>query len=98
MSHFSYYHCQHCREEVCVEISCPCCGLGHPERPPTEEFLDWLKVHVLGIKMRYEAMAWDIDHGYLKACKVLETELRRLIEEHKDGSDRITGDQGLLDG
>jgi len=28
MSECSYYHCQHCTEEIAYEIQCPCCGLG----------------------------------------------------------------------
>ncbi len=92
-----YYSCAHCREEVCIEIKCPVCGLGDARPDPSSELLKWLKVHVIDFKMRIDAMDWDIDRGYVKACEVIEQELRRLIQEHKDGSDRVTGNQGLLD-
>lgn len=62
-----------------------------------DEFFSWLKVHSMGYRMRYDAMGWEIDYGYIKACDVIAAELHRLIEEHKDGSDRIEGDKGLLD-
>lgn len=97
MTDVHYYYCYHCREETAMEIQCPCCGLGTPPPSPSEELLKWLKVHSSGFKMRIDAMDWEYDQGYVKACTVIEAELRRLIEEHKDGSDRITGNQGLLD-
>jgi hypothetical protein len=103
MTDHSYYHCQHCRTDVCVEIKCPCCSLGNPESAPHsigeslfDDFFAWLKVHTSGIKMRIDAMDWEIDRGYVKACEVIEAELRRKLEEHKDGSDRITGNQGTV--
>lgn len=61
-----------------------------------DDFFDWLKVHTSGYKMRYEAMSWEIDWGYIKACEVIEAELKRKIEEYKDGTDRIGRNQGLL--
>ena len=95
----SYYHCQHCREDISLEFTCPCCGLGKPQSYPASEggnlfddFFGWLRVHVSEKRMRYEAMAWEIDLGYIKACEVLEAELRSKIQEYKDGSDRIGGD------
>lgn len=60
------------------------------------EFFSWLKVHSMGFRMRHDAMGWEIDYGYIKACDVIGAELKRLIEEHKDDSDRIAGDKGLL--
>lgn len=56
------------------------------------EFFSWLKVHSLAYRMRYEAMSWEFDYGYIKACDVIKAELERLMEEHKDDSDRIRGD------
>jgi hypothetical protein len=97
MSKQSYYHCQHCREEVAMEIKCPCCSLGKPKASPSDELLSWLRVHVSGYKMRLDAMWSGHDQGYIKACEVISAELRRLIEEHKDGGDRVTRNQGLLD-
>jgi len=98
MNDSSYYHCQHCREEVCLEIICPCCSLGNPTPSPSEELLKWLKVHMIGFKMRIDAMDWEYDRGYVKACEVIQAEMKRLIEEHQDGSDRVAGNKGLLDG
>ena len=92
MNDSSYYHCQHCREEVCLEIICPCCSLGSPAPSSSEELLKWLKVHISGFKMSIEH-----DRGYIKACEVIQAEMKRLIEERRDGSDRITGAEGLLD-
>jgi len=62
-----------------------------------DEFFSWLKVHSSGFKMRIDAMDWEIDRGYVKACEVIEAELKRLIQEHKDDSDRVEGDKGLLE-
>jgi hypothetical protein len=56
------------------------------------EFFSWLKVHSMGYQMRYDAMGWELDYGYIKACDVIKAELERLLEEHKDGSDRIRRD------
>lgn len=61
-----------------------------------DDFLSWLSVHSSGYRMRYDAMGWEIDYGYIKACDVIAAELKRLIEEHKDGIDRVTGDTGVL--
>lgn len=101
----SYYHCQHCHEEVCLEIQCPCCSLGNPDSSPYSEgeslfddFFAWLKVHRAGREHLFHQMREKYDWGYIKACEVIEAELRRQLEEHKDGSDRISGDKGLLDG
>ena len=55
------------------------------------EFFSWLKVHSMGYRIRYDTMGWEIDYGYIKACDVIKAELGRLIEEHKDDSDRIRG-------
>ena len=95
-----YYTCGHCREEICVVFKCPICGLGNPN-PDPYELLKWLKAHVEGFKLRFDSMGWEIDHGYIQACTVIEAEIKRLIQENKDGfefySDRIAGDKGLLD-
>lgn len=56
------------------------------------DFFSWLKVHSLGYRMRYDAMGWEIDYGYIKACDVIRTELERMIKERKDDSDRIGQD------
>lgn len=61
------------------------------------EFFSWLKVHRLGREHLFNQMREKYDWGYIKACEVIEAELKRLIEEHKDDSDRITGDKGILD-
>lgn len=62
-----------------------------------EDFFSWLTVHRLGREHLFHQMREKYDWGYIKACEVIEAELRRLIEEHKDGTDRLTGDKGLLD-
>lgn len=62
-----------------------------------QELLSWLKVHRLGREYLFNQMREKYDSGYIKACTVIEAELRRIIEEHKDDSDRIAGDKGLLD-
>lgn len=62
-----------------------------------EDFLSWLKVHSMGFRMRHDAMGWEIDYGYIKACDVIKTELQRLIQEHKDGTDRVGRDPVLLE-
>lgn len=91
------YNCGHCRVQVDYEMKCPRCGLGSSRPDPSSELLKWLKVHVIGFKMRIDAMDWEIDRGYVKACEVIGTELSRLIEEYKDDRDRVAGDKGLLD-
>ena len=96
MTDISYYHCQHCREDVCIEMQCPCCGLGNP--PPNgqsmlDEFSMWLKIHKAS---RFHELHDKYDSGYIKACEVIEAELKRKLEEHRDASDRIAGDKGLL--
>lgn len=62
-----------------------------------DEFFSWLRVHSSGYRMRHDAMGWEIDYGYIKACDVVKAELERLIEERKDGTDRLEGNPGLLD-
>lgn len=62
-----------------------------------EEFFSWLTVHRLGREHLFHQMREKYDWGYINACANIETELRRLIEEHKDDSDRLAGDKGLLD-
>ena len=62
-----------------------------------DEFFSWLKVHRARREHLFNQMREKYDWGYIKACEVIEAELRRLIEEHKDGTDRLTGDKGLLD-
>lgn len=64
--------------------------------PLFEEFFSWLKVHKAGREHLFHQMREKYDWGYIKACEVIEAELKRLIEEHKDDSDRIAGDKGLL--
>lgn len=36
----------------------------------------------MGIRMWHDAMGWDIDYGYIKACDVIKAELERIIKEH----------------
>lgn len=103
MNDRSYYHCQHCREDVSMEIQCPCCSLGHPESYPMssnlnlfDEFFGWLKVHRLGREHLFSQMREKYDWGYIKACEVIEAELRRKLQEHKDGTDRIGRAEDLL--
>ncbi len=62
-----------------------------------QEFFSWLKVHRAGREHLFSQMREKYDWGYIKACDVIEAELKRLIEEHKDGSDRVKGDKELLD-
>ncbi len=95
----SYYHCQHCREDISLEFTCPCCGLGKPETYPAstggnlfDDFFSWLKVHKAGREHLFNQMREKYDWGYIKACEVIETELRSKLQEYKDGSDRIGGD------
>jgi len=100
----SYYHCQHCREDIALEFTCPCCSLGKPSDYPMssggnlfDEFFSWLKVHRAGREHLFNQMREKYDWGYIKACEVIEAELKRLIQEHKDDSDRVEGDKGLLE-
>jgi hypothetical protein len=60
------------------------------------DLLNWLKVHRLGYihASKYEM---SFDYGYIKACDVIEAEMERIIEEHRDESDRLAGDKGLLE-
>ncbi len=62
-----------------------------------DEFFSWLKVHRLGREHLFNQMRETYDRGYIKACEVIEAELRRLIEEHKDDSDRIAGYVACVD-
>jgi hypothetical protein len=43
--------------------------------------LAWLKMHTSGIKMRYEAMGWETDLGYIRACECIHSKIQRLLEE-----------------
>ncbi len=92
----SYYHCQHCRESIVLEIVCPCCSLGNSESHPYSEgeslfddFFNWLKVHRAARFHVYKMMEDPKDWGYVKACEIIEYELKRMLKEHKDGTDRI---------
>lgn len=103
MSDISYYYCQHCREKIALEFTCPCCSLGKPESYPAtsrqnlfDEFFSWLTVHRLGREQLFVKMREKYDWGYINACTAIESELRRLLQEHKDDSDRVEGDKGLL--
>lgn len=49
-----------------------------------EEFLCWLKVHKLGINLRYDELGRPDDLGYIKACEVIEAELKLKIQESKE--------------
>ena len=60
------------------------------------DFLSWLNVHRAGRELLFNQMREKYDWGYIKACEVIEAEFKRIIEEHKDESDRIAGDKGLL--
>ncbi len=62
-----------------------------------KDFFSWLTVHRTAREHLFHQMREKYDWGYIKACSVIETELKRLIEEHKDGLDRPSGNQGLLD-
>ncbi len=61
-----------------------------------EELFSWLKVHRAGREHLFHQMREKYDWGYIKACEVIEAELKRLIQEHKDDSDRIDGTEELL--
>jgi hypothetical protein len=60
------------------------------------DFFGWLKVHKAGREFLFNKNRERYDWGYIKACEVIESELKRLIEEHKDGSDRIGRDKDSL--
>ncbi len=61
-----------------------------------DEFFSWLRVHKAGREHLFSQMREKYDWGYIRACEAIEAELRRLIEEYKDDSDRIERDKGLL--
>jgi hypothetical protein len=52
-----------------------------------EDFLSWLKVHKSAREYILQHNGNEYDHGYIKACLVIEYELNRLIKEHKDELD-----------
>lgn len=56
-----------------------------------ENFMQWLKTHKLGINMRYDTMGWEHDLGYIKACEVIEAELKRQIQESKEDESEVSG-------
>lgn len=100
----SYYHCQHCREQISIQIQCPCCSLGNPIYPSHaqeeslfDDFFSWLSIHRTAREHLFHQMREKYDWGYITACKVIEAELRRKLQEHKDDSDRFEGDKGLLE-
>lgn len=62
-----------------------------------DDFFSWLKVHRTAREHLFREMREKYDWGYINACANIETELKRLIEEHKDASDGLAGNQGLLD-
>lgn len=100
----SYYHCQHCNEDIVMEFTCPCCSLGKPSDYPAssqnslfDEFFSWLKVHRLGREHLFNQMREKYDWGYVNACANIEAELRRLLEERKDDTDRVKRDKRVLD-
>ncbi len=47
-----------------------------------EEFMRWLNVHKLGVHLRYDEHGREQDLGYIRACEVIEAEIKRLIEEN----------------
>jgi hypothetical protein len=94
MSNFSYYHCQHCREEVGVEIECPCCGLGRTQSHIIKDFLKWLKVHIAGLSYRNQIKHHEYISGYKAACENIELELNRVKDEEAD--EGLKRDKGLL--
>lgn len=49
------------------------------------DFMSWLNVHKQGVNLRYDELAREQDLGYIKACEVIELELKRKIEEEDDG-------------
>lgn len=100
MTEISYYHCRHCTEQIALEVKCPACGVGKaplPNQNSLKDFFMWLKVHREGRKHLYKKLRDRLDFGYVRACDVIEAELQRIIEEHKDDSDRITADTEPLD-
>ena len=56
-----------------------------------EDFIRWLQVHKLGINLRYDDSGREHDLGYIKACEVIEAELKRKIEERKEDGVEIIG-------
>lgn len=60
-----------------------------------EDFLQWSKIHIIGIKMRHDAMGSEYDTGYIRAGKAMIAELTRLLEEYED--DRFEGSNGILE-
>jgi len=54
-----------------------------------EDFMSWLKVHKLGINLRYDEHGREHDLGYIKACEVIEAELKRFIEESNENGLKI---------
>lgn len=90
----SYYHCQHCREEVCIEILCPCCGLGKDESNIIRVFLKWLKVHLSSLSQRTQLKHNEYLCGYKAACENIELELKRINSE--EVNEGLKGDKGVL--
>lgn len=60
------------------------------------DFFSWLNVHKAGHQLLLHERA-NYHTGYVKACEVIQAELMRLLEEHKDGTDRIGRDTDILD-
>ena len=54
-----------------------------------EEFLSWLKVHRAAREHLFHEFREKYDWGYIKACQVIESEIKRLIQEHQDDSDGV---------
>lgn len=61
------------------------------------DFFGWLNVHRLGREHLFHKMREKYDLGYINACKEIEAELKRLIEEYTDDGYRIDGDKGILE-
>ena len=61
------------------------------------DFFSWLNVHRLGREHLFHKMREKYDWGYINACKAIEAELKRLLEERMDDSDRVEGDKGILE-
>lgn len=93
----SYYHCDHCTEDVMIEIVCPICGLGNPS---SREALENLIPHIVEIReKRYElfkVMREKYDWGYTDACEAILAKIGDLLKELTDGRDGIGGDKTLL--
>ena len=49
-----------------------------------EDFLGWLNVHKLAVNVRFDEHGRQQDLGYIKACEVIEAELRSKIQESKE--------------